>query len=318
MSQQRIAIHTMGCKANQADTTFLKGSFIEANHTLVSPEDIADVYVINTCTVTDNADKEARRLSRRFRKQNPAAQIIMTGCYAETNPDEVRQLESVDHVITNADKAQLTHILPSIDQHQSSGPLHRQRRVSAFGKGEYTALSRAQVKIQDGCDKFCTFCIIPYARGRNRSVAPEDILNELSSLKAHGFHEAVLTGIHIGTYGEDIGLSLEQLLQMIEQERPIDAVRLSSLDPEEISERLLSLVNESTVICPHLHIAVQHGHDEILQAMGRRHTVAHFTHVVTALTQANPQICLGTDVIVGFPGETDEHFEATYELLIEF
>jgi threonylcarbamoyladenosine tRNA methylthiotransferase MtaB len=314
--KKRVAIHTLGCRANQSDSTYLEGSLLERGYDIVDSPDEADYYIFNTCTVTHEADREVRSLSRRVKRINPKAKVIMTGCYAQTDADTLKQLDSVDHVIGNADKQSIPEFLPVLKGHKVKAIL-KQKEVPSFGYAWYSKNTRAHVKIQDGCNKFCSFCIIPYARGLNRSVPADKILAELHELHARGFQEAVLTGIHIGTYGEDRHISLEQLLDLIEMERPIPRVRLSSLDPEEITDRLIEQVTQSKIICPHLHIAVQSGDDIVLKGMKRRYQAAHFYDIVRKLTRLKPKIAIGTDIIVGFPGETDEAFENTYTMIEE-
>ncbi len=326
--KKRVALHTLGCKANQADETFLAAQLLNKGYEIVPIKAIADYYIFNTCTVTDEADKEARRLTRKAKRHNPAAQVIVTGCYAQTQADAVAALPSVDAVIGNAEKENIANLLPTVGARPASPSLggravplqivsdiRSQEHVPSTGRSHLTKQTRAQVKIQDGCNKFCSFCIIPYARGKNRSVPAEQIINELHQLHAHGFQEAVLTGIHIGTYGLDQNSSFEQLLQLIELEKPIPRVRLSSLDPEEVTDRLIDVVNQSDIICPHWHIAVQSGDNMILDRMRRRYHVDHFYHVVDRITAEMPHAAIGTDIIVGFPGESEEQFARTCRMV---
>lgn len=313
-----VAIHTMGCKANQADSTYLEGAFREKGYQVVGMNDAADYYIFNTCTVTDQADREARQLTRRARRRNPAAKIVVTGCYAQTQPEVLAALDSVDEVVGNTHKALIPDELPSLPSHvEEERAIFKQNDVTSVGHSHYSKNTRAQVKIQDGCNKFCTFCIIPYARGKNRSVPIDDVLAELHLLKKHGFQEAVLTGIHIGTYGHDRNNSLEDLLAAIEHEKPLPRIRLSSLDPEEVSKELIERVAASDVICPHFHIAVQSGDNDILDRMKRRYRVDRFYQVIDMITSCMPEASIGTDVIVGFPGESEEQFERTYRMLEE-
>ncbi|MDL1873317.1 tRNA (N(6)-L-threonylcarbamoyladenosine(37)-C(2))-methylthiotransferase MtaB [Deltaproteobacteria bacterium PRO3] len=315
-----VAFATLGCKANQYDSSFLEAQLRARRFRLVDFKEKADIYIINTCTVTDRADLDSRNLIRRAARRNPEAFKIATGCYAQTKPGEVARVEGVDLVLGNDKKARLLDYLelgrperPMIEVDD----IFRQTELETFGMASYSKNTRAFVKIQDGCNQFCTFCIIPYARGRNRSIPIPRVLEELRSLSERGFREAVLTGIHIGTYGHDRepATSLLELLRAIEATQPIHRVRVSSIDPEEVSEEMVELFAGSRVLCPHLHIPLQAGDDEILRLMRRRYTVAEFAGLCERLAAKIPRLCIGTDVIVGFPYEDEARFENTYALL---
>ncbi len=329
----RVALHTLGCKANQADATYLTAVLRQKGYQVVGLNDVAEYYIFNTCTVTDEADREARQLTRRAKRKNPDAKVIVTGCYAQTQAEAVAALPSVDEVVGNQEKGNIPELLPLLAKEGiegrptkdpsltlpfvRGGSIRRQTNVPSFGFSHYSKNTRAQVKIQDGCDKFCTFCIIPFARGKNRSVPPEQIISELHELRRHGYEEAVLTGIHIGTYGLDIHSSLENLLEQIEAAKPLPRIRLSSLDPEEISDRLIQMIANSEIICPHIHVAVQSGDDTILARMKRRYGVGQFRDIINQIVKVMPKIAIGTDLIVGFPGETEAQFEHSYQMIAE-
>ena len=320
MSEATVAIVTLGCKANQYDASFLEAKLKTRNFRLVDFKEKADIYIINTCTVTDGADMDSRNMIRRAHRRNPEAFTIVTGCYAQTKPGEVAQLEGVDLVLGNQEKAKLLDYLeqgrPENTQIQVED-IFRQRELETFGEASYSHNTRAFVKIQDGCNQFCSFCIIPYARGRNRSVSIPRILEELSRLSTAGFREAVLTGIHIGTYGHDLSPSVDllTLLKAIEGSRPIHRVRISSIDPEEVSDEMVGFLSSAKTICPHLHIPLQSGDDTTLKMMRRRYDRAHFLRLAERLVENMPGLCLGTDVIVGFPYEDEARFQTTFELL---
>jgi threonylcarbamoyladenosine tRNA methylthiotransferase MtaB len=322
MNETTVAIVTLGCKANQYDASWLEARLRERRFRLVDFKQSADVYIINTCTVTDRADQDSRNLIRRARRRNPEAFLIVTGCYAQTKPGEVAGIDGVDLVLGNAEKSRL------LDHLEKGRPdrtridvedVFRQRELETFGTASYSRNTRAFLKIQDGCNQFCSFCIIPYARGRNRSVPIPRVLEELHRLREAGFHEAVLTGIHIGTYGRDLpeAATLTELLQAIDRERPIHRVRISSIDPEEVSDELGEYVSGSSAFCPHLHVPLQSGDDATLKMMRRRYDREKFREVCENLANRNPRLCLGTDVIVGFPYEDEARFQNTFKLLSE-
>ncbi len=320
MKEATVAIATLGCKANQYDGSVLEAQLKSRQFRLVDFKEKADIYVINTCTVTDRADMEGRNLIRRAHRRNPDAFKIVTGCYAQTKPEEVAKVEGVDLVLGNDKKWRLFDYL---DQGRPQDPLievdniFRHTELESHGMASYSRNTRAFLKIQDGCNQFCSFCIIPFARGRNRSLPISKVLEELSRLSEAGFHEAVLTGIHIGTYGHDLTepTTLLELLREIELQRPIHRVRVSSIDPEEVSEEMVELFSSAKVLCPHLHIPLQSGDDKTLQMMRRRYSRQQFQNLCESLTQKNPSLCIGTDVIVGFPYEDEVSFENTYSLL---
>jgi len=320
MNPSTVAIHTLGCKANQYDGSQMEALLKSRNFRLVDFKEAADIYIINTCTVTDQADLDSRNVLYRARRRNPEAFIVVTGCYAQTQPQVVAAIPEVDLVLGNGQKSRLLDFLEMGRPERTRiavDDIFKQQELESCGMASYSKNTRAFLKIQDGCNQFCSFCIIPFARGRNRSLPIPQVLEELRVLSVAGFREAVLTGIHLGTYGQDLDpeTSLVDLLRAIEAARPIHRVRLSSIDPEEVSEELLELVAGSRVICPHLHIPLQAGDDDVLKMMRRRYVKADFSRLCDAIRQKIPRACVGTDVIVGFPYETDERFERGYELL---
>ncbi len=315
-----VAFATLGCKANQYDSSYLEAQLRARDFRLVDFKERADIYIINTCTVTDRADMDSRNLIRRANRRNPEAFKVVTGCYAQTKPGEVARVEGVDLVLGNDKKARLLEYLELGRPERTLVEVDNiflQTELETFGMASYSKNTRAFVKIQDGCNQFCSFCIIPYARGRNRSIPIPRILEELRNLRERGFHEAVLTGIHIGTYGHDQSppTDLQALLEAIEAERPIHRVRVSSIDPEEVNDAMVDLFASSSTLCPHLHIPLQAGDDTTLEMMKRRYRVADFASLCDRLAAKIPRVCIGTDVIVGFPYEDEERFERGYRLL---
>ncbi len=311
----RIAITTLGCKINQYDSAVIQ-SRLEERHAIVPFEDEADFYIVNACTVTDRADWEARQLVRRAKRRSPAARVLVTGCYAQVSPGEVARVPDVDYVVG---LNRMDDLVRCIEQDGtpkiSVADVQRERGVPVLGALALPGHTRAFLKIQEGCDYSCTYCIIPTARGLSRSVAPETIIGEIAALAERGYREIVLTGIHLGGYGRDLTprLDLTALVEMILEKSPLRRLRLSSLDPREVPERLLNLVARSDVLCPHLHICAQAGDDRILKAMRRNYDTAYYRDIIVRARELLPDAALGSDIIVGFPGESEADFERQME-----
>ena len=321
----RVAITTLGCKVNQYDTATIEDRLKAEGHALVSFTETADVYIINSCTVTNQADAESRQLARRAKRHNPAARVIMTGCYAQVNPKSVAQVSEVDYVIglnrpddlLQAVKAELAERIAVSNLRKAEGG--KPPGINTLGALTFSGQTRAFLKIQEGCDLFCTFCIVPMSRGKSRSVPPRIVLEQLDRLADQGFQEVVLTGIHLGGYGEDLDprVDLTWLLEAIEERKPLPRVRLSSIDPHEISDSLLRLLAQAETLCPHLHIPLQSGDDTILSRMRRRYDSTLARDVLTRLRETLPHAALGTDLIVGFPGEGEDEFARGLKFLEE-
>jgi threonylcarbamoyladenosine tRNA methylthiotransferase MtaB len=320
MSQHSVAFHTLGCKTNQLETSTLAETFQARGWRVVPFDEAASVYVINTCTVTERSDQESRRVIRRARLSNPNARIAVTGCYAQIAPDEVAALDGVHVVVGNQLKDQLAQIVETAMA--TDTPVIQvteidKSRVLAGGTVSAPGRTRGSLKIQDGCDYKCTYCIIWEARGPSRCLSVPDVQTQLARMVAEGFKEVVLTGINIGQYdwqGTDLAGLLRNLIQVEGDFR----LRLSSLDPLEVTPELIAVMADSQgKICPHLHLSAQSADDMVLKRMARRHHVDHFQAVCQQFTQAMPQGCIGSDIIVGFPGETDAQFENTARVLAE-
>lgn len=319
----RVAITTLGCKVNQYDTATIEDRLRTEGHSLVPFAETADVYVVNSCTVTNRADAESLQLARRAKRHNPTARVIMTGCYAQVAPQSVATVPEVDYVIginrlddlLRAVTAELSQKI-AVSNLRKTGDGHTPD-IGVFGAQTFAGQTRAFLKIQEGCDLFCTFCIVPMSRGKSRSVAPRIVLEQLDILAAQGFQEVVLTGVHLGGYGEDLDqpVDLAWLVATIEERKPLPRIRLSSLDPHEFSEPLISLLAQAQTICPHLHIPLQAGDDSVLSRMRRRYDRTLAADVLTRLRETLPHAALGTDLIVGFPGEGEEEFAQGYEFL---
>ena len=313
----KIAITTLGCKINQYDSAVIQNR-LEVNHSFVPFDEHADCYVINTCTVTDRADWQARQLVRRAKRLNPAAKVLVTGCYAQVNPEEVARVAGVDGVVGLNRLDDLLRLVaaPLTGATQIAvSDVKRERGVAVLGTRALPGHTRAFLKIQEGCNYTCTYCIIPTARGLSRSVTPREVMEQVKQLADGGYKEVVLTGIHLGGYGHDLSpkIDLTALVEMIADSGLMARLRLSSLDPREVPDRLLDLVAGSEVICPHLHICAQAGDDSILKAMRRNYDTAYYRDLLARVRERLPDAALGSDIIVGFPGESDAQFENSLE-----
>lgn len=317
----RIAFATVGCRLNQFETDALRGKAQTEAYEIVPFDAMADAYVINTCTITTEADADSRQLVRQAVRRNPSAVVAVTGCYAQAAPAAVAAIPGVDLVLGNAEKAHLLSHLTGTGKNGGArvlvGEVKDHRRVDDYGPGIDSDRTRAFLKVQDGCNYRCSFCIVPAVRGPNRSQRPEVILNEIRRLHAAGFPEVVLTGIHLGTYGRDLlpPTSLARLCDQVAQLPECPRIRLSSLDPHEVKPELIRLLATSPRFCRHLHLPLQSGDEGILRRMRRGHTAAQFQELVNRLTAEVPGIAVSGDVIVGFPGEDDRAFQNTYDLL---
>jgi threonylcarbamoyladenosine tRNA methylthiotransferase MtaB len=315
----KIAIATLGCKINQYDSAVIQSRLQDERHSVVAFEEQADFYIINACTVTDRADWEARQLIRRAKRLSPEARVLVTGCYAQVRPQEVAQIPGVDFVVG---LNRLDGLLGFINQDNSGdeerilvGDVKGERKVSLLGTDRLPNHTRAFLKIQEGCDYSCTYCIIPTARGRSRSVPPDEVLKQIRLLAEKGFVEVVLTGIHLGGYGHDLmpRTDLTSLLDRIVESRMMPRLRLSSLDPREVPRRLLELMARSQILCPHLHICAQGGEDRILKQMRRNYDTAYYRDLILEARELLPDAALGSDIIVGFPDESDDDFDRSFE-----
>jgi threonylcarbamoyladenosine tRNA methylthiotransferase MtaB len=297
----RVALDTVGCKLNQAETQLLARQFARAGYRLVPPDDGADVYVLNTCTVTRVADGKCRRLLKSARRRNPGALVVAVGCYAQRARQELSQIKGVDLVLDNSQKLDL---LPRLEE---SGRLVR----PGAGSTRADFRTRAFVRVQDGCNNFCSYCIVPLVRGREKSRPLKQVIDEVKHRVADGYKEVVLTGTEIGSYN-DKGIVLKELLQRILEETGVVRLRLSSLQPREITPEFIRLWQNQR-LCRHFHLSLQSGSDAVLERMKRRYTTSEYQRAVDLIRQAVPGVAVTTDVIVGFPGETDAEFEQSYD-----
>lgn len=315
-----VAFYTLGCKVNFYDTEAIWQLFKQEGYVQVEFEQTADVYVINTCTVTNTGDKKSRQIIRRAIRRNPEAIIAVTGCYAQTSPAEILNIPGVDLVIGTQDREQLmTYIRRLYLQRQ---PIHavsnimKTRTFEELDVPDFADRTRAFLKIQEGCNNFCTFCIIPWSRGLSRSRKGKSVLQQAQQLVAAGYKEIVLTGIHTGGYGEDLAqYRLADLLWDLDKIEGLQRVRISSIEASQIDERMIEVLTTSNKMCRHLHIPLQAGSDQILQRMRRKYTTVEFSEKIAYIRQLMPMLAITTDVIVGFPGETEEHFQAGYTFM---
>lgn len=326
----RVAITTLGCKVNQYESAAMGESLEKQGFRLVPFPEEADFYIINTCTVTGRTDYQSRQLIRRAGKANPRAAIIVTGCYAQTAPDVFTGMPGVTVVAGTQEKDRIVEIIGEIKKNSQFGKTSGSAPsvlVSDIGGGItdweirpvsiFPGHTRSFLKIQDGCNAFCSYCIVPYARGRSRSIGQEEVMGRIQSLARNGYREVVLTGIHLGAYGEDRydGSSLPGILRRVEELRTIERLRLSSIEPREITEEIMAIMKGAHIVCPHLHIPLQSGDDGILSRMERNYTAAFFRDLVVKVCASRPDMTVGMDVMVGFPGEDEKAFENTMALI---
>ena len=318
---KKVAFYTLGCKVNQYETEAMLELFEKEGYEKAETEDYSDVYVINTCTVTHMSDRKSRQYIRRMKKKNPDAIIAVVGCYSQVSPEEILSIDEVNLVMGTNDRKKIVEEVKKIDASRKVSTVDDIMKVKAFEEIEINKTNgktRAFLKIQDGCDRYCSYCIIPYARGRVRSRDLESIVKEVENLASNGYKEVVLTGIHVASYGKDIKDSDIKLLDVIKQINDIEGIeriRLSSVEPILFTDEFVEAVSTMDKVCPHYHLSLQSGCDETLKRMKRRYTTEEYKAIVDRLRAAIPNVSITTDVIVGFPGETNEEFDKTYEFL---
>ncbi|ALC89888.1 30S ribosomal protein S12 methylthiotransferase [Bacillus sp. FJAT-18017] len=316
-----VAFHTLGCKVNHYETEAIWQLFKQEGYDRVEFESTSDVYIINTCTVTNTGDKKSRQVIRRAIRKNPDAVICVTGCYAQTSPAEIMAIPGVDIVVGTQDRVKMLDYIAQYKEERQ--PINGVRNIMKNRVYEeldvpaFTDRTRASLKIQEGCNNFCTFCIIPWARGLMRSRDPQEVIRQAQQLVDAGYKEIVLTGIHTGGYGEDLkDYNLAALLRDLEAEvKGLKRLRISSIEASQITDEVIQVINDSNLIVRHLHIPIQSGSDTVLKRMRRKYTMEFFGERLDRLKEALPGLAVTSDVIVGFPGETEEEFMDTYNFI---
>ncbi len=318
---QKVALHTLGCKLNFSETSTIGNEFLNKGFNIVDVKENADVYVFNTCTVTENAEKECRQLVRRALRQNPNAFVIVTGCYAQLRPEEISRIEGVDVVLGSKEKFNFFSTIDNFEKKELSCIyVSPTEELNHFGHAHSTdadSRTRAYFKIQDGCDYKCSFCTIPLARGKSRSLDPESVLSEFKKLVNSGYKEIILTGVNVGDYGKLLNTKLSKLLVKMVKIPGKFRIRISSIEPNLLSDDIIDLVADNEKMCNHFHIPLQSGSPKILKAMQRRYTVDYYSDLIYKVNDKIRDLGIGVDVIVGFPGETEEDFLQTYNFLKE-
>jgi len=321
--KKTVSFYTLGCKLNQAETAAIAANFVEHGYEIIPFEKPADVVFINTCSVTERAEQKCRHVVHRSVRKSPAGKIVVAGCYSQLKADEVAKIPGVDLVLGTQNKydvVTLVENLPKIGSSQNQVKPFSEKETFRYLDGGYADWhTRAFLKIQDGCDYRCSYCSIPFSRGPSRSDHPQSIVARAQALVAHGFKELVLTGVHIGMYGKDLNKeeNLVRLLRRLLEINGLERIRISSLDPHEVTDDLIDLAASTPRIAPHFHIALQSGDNDILRAMRRAYRVEKFQSITEKIRSRIPDAGIGVDVIVGFPGETEEKYEATYRVLAE-
>jgi len=319
---KKVALHTLGCKLNFSETAAIGKQFTTRGFSAVDFSDHADVYVLNTCSVTEHAEKECRQVIRRALRQNPEAFVIVTGCYAQLRPEEISQIEGVDAVLGSNEKFDLFSYLSDFEKKElacifTSSKDELDHNFGLASSTDIDSRTRAYFKIQDGCDYKCTYCTIPLARGASRSLAPEKVLEQFQSIVAQGYKEIILTGVNVGDYGKSVELDFYRLLKKLVEVEGDFRIRISSIEPNLLTDEIISLALSTEKLCNHFHIPLQSGTDKILRLMQRRYTTEDYKILISKLNKMNPEIGIGVDIITGFPGETETDFQETYNFLNE-
>ena len=319
---KHASLITLGCKVNSFDTALLWEELEGKGYTVSDSIEAADIYIVNTCTVTNNANSQSRQMARKAKRMNPEALVIVTGCYAQVNPEEVSNLDCVDYVVGNEEKEQILDIIETREGEEEKkrvlvGNIAKAKSLNKSLLRNFQKKSRAFLRVQDGCEAFCTYCIIPYARGKSRSLTMEEVENQVLTLSERDYGEIVLTGIHLGGYGLDLPAK-KDLLSLLKKLDDLDVnsrFRISSMEPTDIDDEMLEFLTTSKKICRHLHIPLQSGDEEILTKMGRKYTPTYFRKKIDQIASKWTDVAIGMDVIVGFPGESSENFTNSCNLI---
>ncbi len=324
MKTKKVAIATIGCKTNQCDSAWISSSLSRQGYEIVPSNGSADYVIINTCSVTARAAAQARKFIRQARRTSPKAVIVVTGCHAQAFPEEMADLPETDLILGNREKESIADLIPQKKTGMKTvrvSPLNHpsSQLLPATTGTPFVSRTRPFLKIQDGCEESCSYCIVPRVRGSCRSVPVEEVIKSITALRAMGYREAVLTGINLGCYGRDLSppANLSCLLERIEKDQLIPRIRISSLEPKEWTEELIRQFSASSILCPHLHIPIQSGDDEVLRRMNRPYGREYVRSLLFTLLELVPDVAIGLDIIAGFPGEGDEQFRNTVRLIEE-
>lgn len=315
---KKVASHALGCKVNQYESEAIAELFAQKGYEIVDIDEWADIYIINTCTVTNFGDKKSRQLIRKVKRQNPEAVVAAIGCYAQTAPDEIKNIEGVNLIIGTKGRKDIVDLVesyvPEMGVVSTVGQIAKEREFEHLTISKLADRTRAYLKIQDGCSQFCSYCIIPYARGPIRSRDPEDIMDEVKVLAENGFKEIILTGIHVASYGKDLkGVTLLDVIKRVQGQEGIERIRFSSVEPNIVTEEFASELSKLDKVCDHFHLSLQSGCDRTLKRMNRKYDAAGYERAVEILRKYFPNVAITTDIIAGFPDETDEDFEKSLE-----
>ena len=321
-TSKKVAFYTLGCKVNQYETNGMIQQFLENGYEIVDFEDYADIYIINTCTVTNMSDRKSRQMIRRAKDNNPNSLVVAVGCYAQVLMEKVDEIPEIDLALGTNKKNNVVEIIENFINDKESSKTYiddvmHSKDYGDFGSITYTDKTRAVIKVQDGCDRFCSYCIIPFARGVVRSRNPQNVYDEISMIASQGIKEVVITGIHVASYGKDFknGFGLIDLLEKIHDIPGIERIRLGSIEPLWMTKEVIDRLNKLDKICHQFHLSLQSGCDDTLKRMNRRYTTNQFEEIVNNIRHTFDDAILTTDIIVGFAGETDEEFEQTYNFL---
>ena len=320
---KKVAFCSLGCKVNQYETNAMAQKFIKKGYEIVEFNEYADIYIVNTCTVTNVADRKSRQMLRRAKELNKNSILVACGCYAQVSQDEIKKIDDIDLIIGNNEKKDIVEVIENYTKEKGieelvSDVMYKTDYVE-LGTTTYTEKTRAVIKVQDGCDRFCSYCLIPFARGHIRSRNIGNVIEEIKEIVDKGINEVVITGIHIASYGKDLknGIGLIDLLEEINKIEGLHRIRLGSIEPTIITDEFVCRLSKLDKICDHFHLSLQSGCTETLKRMNRRYTTEEFKEVTKRLRKSFPNAALTTDIIVGFPGETEAEFSKTYEFLKE-
>jgi threonylcarbamoyladenosine tRNA methylthiotransferase MtaB len=315
----KVALHTLGCKLNFSESSSIGSQFLSNGFDIVDPRERADVYLINTCTVTESAERECRQIVRRFLRQNPDAYIIVTGCYAQLRPKEISAIKGVDAVLGSNEKFDVFSLISNFEKKELAcifvSPVSNTKEFGHAHSSEADSRTRAYLKIQDGCDYKCTFCTIPLARGASRSMHPDEAILDFKKLLEDGYKEIILTGVNVGDYGKSFNTDLYNILRRLIEIDGEFRIRISSIEPNLLSDEIIGLAAENNKLCNHFHIPLQSGSSNILKLMQRRYKTEDYEKLIYKIKEYIPDAGIGVDVIVGFPGETDKEFCITHNFL---